>query len=341
MSEKAAVLFHGDCDGVISAGLYIRHFLVDFMPSKILLRYTHPWRLVQDLKSVAKEKGARILVLVDLALTGSVVDILKSMLKSGVSVVVVDHHASSSRYINPLREAGAEVVWAHVQSTPRVIAEKLVRNLNSYEAMLVKMADACEGGNVDDVHVKEVADKVKLVLATGSADERVIRLAVEAIVKGEEFWNKTEFSEQFVRGRWLLQVLIRRMEERAKVLCGWALVPFSAAESIMYAGLFGVASSEYAKKHGVSLVLVREERGKIVVTVRSSTGRALELCEKVVERYGEGFMGSYGGHKEAASMTLHGSMGLEAVLSVLEGIIERDFCIKASRNVMSPRETRP
>ena len=39
---EATVVFHGDCDGVIAAYLYIKRFLRDLYPNHVNLVVTHP-----------------------------------------------------------------------------------------------------------------------------------------------------------------------------------------------------------------------------------------------------------------------------------------------------------
>jgi single-stranded DNA-specific DHH superfamily exonuclease len=73
------------------------------------------------------------------------------------------------------------------------------------------------------------------------------------------------------------------------------------SESRLFAGLFGIASTELSKKLKKDIVMIRDEETKVVVTVRSSKGRALHYCKTLVETLGGG---KYGGHKEAASATL-------------------------------------
>ena len=105
--------------------------------------------------------------------------------------------------------------------------------------------------------------------------------------------------------------------EMVKNINGWDVVVFSAAESLIYAGLFGIAASEYVKKTRKPIVLIRDEGRKIVVTIRSSEGRALELCKELSKHIPDI---SYGGHREAASITIYG-MNLNDVVDKISVVL--------------------
>ena len=328
MTAKAIVLFHGDCDGVISAGLYIRHFLRDYFPNRIILRYTHPWRLHEDLTRTLKSIGGNvdIIVLLDLAVDTDTMNRIREIVKRNrnISIVIVDHHSSSASILNTGKdlEPQVKIYWQLMQSTPEVLASTLIKNLNEYEQTLIKVANVCEGGSSEDQHIRDIADKIKLVLAVEPSNESLFRSAVEAVVKGEDFWNSKEFSHRYSKAKWLLQTLLRRIEERVENICNWSLAVFTAAESIVYAGLFGIASSEYVKKSKNSLLLIREEEKKIVITIRSVDGKALEFCKHFAE-YGKELNVIYGGHREAASITIKSPKSLNEVVSLVKEFIRK------------------
>uniref|UniRef100_A0A7J2U108 DHH family phosphoesterase n=1 Tax=Ignisphaera aggregans TaxID=334771 RepID=A0A7J2U108_9CREN len=331
MVIKSVVLYHSDCDGVIAAGLYIRHFLLDYFPDKIMLKYSHPWRLHEDLDRVSKslKEGVEVVVLLDLAISLNTVELLKKLSKiKDLTIVVVDHHSSSAPIINALKELGSKVkvFWNQVQSTPEVLASSLIRNLNEYEQVLVKVANICEGGHANDELIRDVSDRIKLVLAVEPSNESLIRGSVEAIVKGVEFWNSKVFNEKYSKAKWLLQTLLKRIEERIEKMCDWGIAVFNAAESVIYAGLFGIASTEFIKKYKMSIVLIREEEKKFVVTVRSVNGKALEFCKALSNEYREELSAIYGGHKEAASLTIRTNRSLTELTQIVKELIQKRYC---------------
>ncbi len=331
MTARSIILYHGDCDGVISAGLYIRHFLLDYFPDKISLKYSHPWRLYEDLDKVVKslKEGVEVIVLLDLAISLNTVEMLKKLSAvKNLSIVIVDHHSSSAPIISMLKELEPKIkiFWNQVQSTPEVLASNLIRNLNEYEQALVKVANVCEGGYANDEHVRDIADKIKLVLAVEPSNEALIRGSVEAIVKGIDFWNSKEFNEKYSKAKWLLQTLLKRIEERIEKVCNWGIAVFNAAESVIYAGLFGIASTEYIKKYKIPILLIREEEKKFVVTVRSMDGKALEFCKAFTSEYREELNVIYGGHKEAASLTIKTSRTLPELAQIVKEFIQQRYC---------------
>jgi hypothetical protein len=223
-------------------------------------------------------------------------------------------------------EPKIKIFWNQVQSTPEILASNLIRNLNEYEQALVKVANVCEGGYADDEHVRDIADKIKLVLAVEPSNEALIRGSVEAIVRGIDFWNSKEFNEKYSKAKWLLQTLLKRIEERIEKVCNWGIAVFNAAESIIYAGLFGVASTEYIKKYKIPILLIREEEKKFVVTVRSMDGKALEFCKAFTSEYREELNAIYGGHKEAASLTIKTSRTLPELAQIVKEFIQKRYC---------------
>ncbi|MEM0026563.1 MAG: DHH family phosphoesterase [Ignisphaera sp.] len=331
MVIKAFVIYHGDCDGVISAGLYIRHFLLDYVPNNIMLKYSQPWRLQEDLNRCLKNlRNADTLVLLDLAIGTNIANKIKEIVGKNehINIVIIDHHSSSMIALKELQELEprVKVLWSKAQSTPEVLAHTIIRDLNGFEEVLVKVANVCEGGSANEPYIREIADKIKLVLAVEPTNEHLIKGAVEAIIKGVEFWNSKEFNEKYSKAKWLLQTLLKRIEEKIEHVCDWNIATFRAAESIIYAGLFGVASSEYIKKTKQPIVIVREEEEKIVITVRSLNEQALEFCKSFALTHGNNMSIIYGGHREAASMTIKTDKSLVEVIAIVKNFIKEKYC---------------
>jgi len=321
---KALVLFHGDCDGVISAGLYIRRFLMDYYPKNLVMRFSQPWRITRDLDSAIKGVGLENLeeiAILDLALNDELANYIEKVLNDK-KVVIVDHHASSFNIVDRLsRNNNVKIFWRHSLSTPAVLAN-IIKDLNPYETLLVEVANVCEGGEGCNELVRQIADRLKIALALDPTDSTTYYRTVARIVEGAEVWNDDDIEQRFRRGKWLLNILVKNLERRSIEVCGWRVVAFTAAQSLIYAGMFGIASSEYAKKYRKPIVVVRGEEGKIVITVRSPEGKALELCRVIAEKLGASF---YGGHREAASLTLYSVDNLDNVVEKLKKVIENAF----------------
>lgn len=327
--KKCIVLFHGDCDGAIAAGLYIRRFLTDMYPYQVVLRYSHPWRLRLDLKKSLLEYDLEMLVLVDLALSEEDIDVIAKGIEKGASVIIIDHHQSSEKVIEKLRKLNnVKIFWAVVQSTPQVLAQTILKSLNSYEQLLVNIANVCEGGNSDDVMVRTIADKIKLTLAVEPTNIDLILKSAEYVIKGEEFWNTPIFDEVYWKAKWLLSLLIKRITEKVKIICDWDIAVFKSPETLIFAGLFGIASSEYMKRMKRSIALIREEDDKIVVTIRSAKKRALDLCHAISNNIDDKIKSMFGGHKEAASLTIKKIYSLEEVEKIVEDIVKNYECAK-------------
>ncbi len=319
---KALVVFHGDCDGVISAGLFIRRFLMDYYPKNLVLRFTQPWRIVRDLESALRSVGidkVEEVVILDLALNEELYNFIKNFL-SDKRVTIVDHHASSSGIVNLFSNLpNVRIVWEHTISTPAVLT-KMIKNLNPYEETLINIANTCEGGEACSDLVRQAADRIKVALALDPTDSSIYYHTALKIVEGVEIWREPEIEQRYRRGKWLLNMLVKNLERRSVNICGWYVSAFTAPESLVYAGMFGIASSEFSKKHHKPVVLVRGEEGKIVVTIRSPDGKALELCKAIAKEMGASF---YGGHREAASLTLYTNEGLDTVIEKLKEVVRK------------------
>lgn len=325
--KKCVVLFHGDCDGVIAAGLYVRRFLRDMYPNQMTLRHSHPWRLKLDLKRVLRSRGLEMVVLVDLALSEEDVEVMVKSVKSGINMIIIDHHQSSEKAIEKLKSlSNVKILWSVVQSTPQVLAQTILRNLNNYEQLLIDIANVCEGGAPRDENVRIIADKVKLVLAVEPTNRELIRKSVEHVIRGEEFWNTLIFNEIYWKAKWLLNLLIRKISLRVKTICNWDIVSFTLPESLIFAGLFGIASSEYMKKAKRSVVIIREEEDKIVVTVRSTKKEALALCQAIANSIDSKAKSTFGGHREAASLTVRKIYSLDELRKIVEDVINGYGC---------------
>lgn len=326
--KKCAILFHGDCDGAIATGLYIRRFLRDMYPEQVALRYSHPWRLGIDLKkALSSSNEIEILVLVDLALSEEYVDLVSSIARKGISITIIDHHQSSEKALEKLRNVGnIKILWSVVQSTPQVLSQSILRNLNSYEQLLVNIANVCEGGNVEDENAKTIADKIKLVLAVEPTNIELIHKTVDCIVRGEEFWNTPIYNDTHWKAKWLLNLLLKKMSTKAKTICGWDVITFTSPESLIFAGLFGIASSEYMKKTKKSVIFIREEEDKLVITIRSIEKKALDLCQTIIGGVENKAKSIFGGHREAASLTVKKVYSVEKIEKIVESILKATRC---------------
>ncbi|MEM1600504.1 MAG: DHHA1 domain-containing protein [Sulfolobales archaeon] len=307
---KSAVVCHGDCDGVISAFLYIKHFLRDTYPSNTELIFTQPWRAHIDLKKVPKELGE--LVMLDIALSRDVVNEVLPLTRKA-RVIFIDHHISSEEFINDLIRVGAKVIWSKATSTPRLMNDSLKLITNPYEAMLIRVADICEGVEAQD-DVSKIADLIKLSIARDPGDTEFLNFLIKSMLRGSNIPSLEEVTKRATVAKWLLNKLLKLMRDRAMLVSDYLITTLTSSESRIYAGLLGIASTEFTKEMKKDVILIREEEGKVVVTVRSSKRNALTLCKLIAERLG----GRYGGHVEAASATLSGTALEKVQLGVLE-----------------------
>lgn len=311
---KSAVICHGDCDGVISSFLYIKHYLRDAYPSNVSIVFTQPWRAHVDLRKIPKE--SREVVMLDIALNNDVVNYLLGMIGPNVKMVVIDHHASSEAFIDKLSRAGVKVIWSKSTSTPRLIHEVLKPSINPYEAFLVKVADVCEGVEAPDDEVMRVADLIKLSIARDPSDKEFMNYLIKSMLAGHKIQALDEVIKRASIAKWLLNKLLKQLTSKSVVVGNYLVTTLTASESRIYAGLLGVASTELSRETKSDIILVREEEGKVVITVRSNKREALTICKLVAEKLN----GKYGGHPEAASATLSNKSLIEVQQAVLEVI---------------------
>lgn len=309
---KSAVICHGDCDGVISAFLYIKHFLRDAYPSKTELIFTQPWRAHLDIKKVPKEISE--LVMLDIALSKDIISTIIP-LASKAKIVVIDHHISSEEFVAELTRIGAKVIWSKATSTPKLMNETLKLNTNPYEAILIRVADVCEGVEAQD-ELSKMADLIKLSIARDPGDTEFLHFLIRSMLRGNNIISLEEVTKRAATAKWLLNKLLKLMRDRAILVGDYLITTLTSSESRIYAGLLGIASTEFTKEMKKDAILIREEEGKVVITIRSSRRNALTLCKVIAERLG----GKFGGHVEAASATLNNTPLEKAQLGVLEVI---------------------
>jgi len=313
---KTLVLSHGDCDGVISAALYVKHFLIDIYPSNVIIGFTQPWRASKEISRLCREDCEKI-ILLDIAIDKEVVSALIDHIMKGSSVLIIDHHMTTSPWINKLKELGVNIIWSRSTSTPRLMFEKLGLTPNTYEEALIDIADACEGSEPKDPDRKKLGDLLKLAISRDSSDMNFMRSLFELLLKGRELKDLEELKSKAKISRMLLDKLIEKILKEGENIGEFILLSLKPAESRIYAGLFGIASTEAGKKIKRDIVLIRDEDGKIVVTIRSFRGKALEVCRQIIAKTSGG---KYGGHSEAASATIN-KISLDKIVEIVRNVL--------------------
>ena len=327
MAKKHAILAHGDCDGVISAFLYVKHFMPDAYPSHISLGFTQPWRATAEVNSFRIDEFSS-LVLLDVAVDKELFSHLVNYVMSGVSVSVIDHHYTSSAWIEKLKRLGVRIIWDIAPSTPSLMVSKLSITLNPYEEILVKVADVCEGSECNDDYITQLSDKVKLSISIDPGDIEFMKEIVDVLMQGGSLESFKKLEIKYKKAKWLLNKLVDIASERAIDMGSTLISRFKEAETRIFAGLFGIAATEITRKFNKDSILVRKEEGKIVVTIRSPRGLALNYCKAITSRFG----GKYGGHREAASATLP-EVNLDEVIKSLTTIVDQVSKSEATRDM--------
>ena len=311
---RHGVVCHGDCDGVISAFIYIKHYMMDYYPGHIDMVFTQPWRAHIDARKLSSELGE--VVFLDLAISNELSDFILKLKKRAGRIVVVDHHMSSKEYVDMLSKNDVKVVWSKAPSTPHLIKDALNPFMNPYEDFLVEVADVCEGNETKNPEVANVADLIKLSIARDPGDLEYMRYLVNLMLNGKDLSNDQEVVRRAKVAKFLLRRLLKIMGERAIEISGAKVVALDLPESRIYAGLLGIAATEFSKMCRKDVILIRKEERKAVVTVRSVTDRAFRICKALAEA----LKGKFGGHAEAASTTLPNLPLNDAVRLVVEVI---------------------
>ncbi len=309
-------MFHGDCDGVIAAYLYIKKYLRDLYPSGLNLAVTHPWRAHADIRRVAT--GGDELVILDIALSDKLAEALEVASGRYKRIVLLDHHATSEALIHKLNPK-IRVVYSKASSTPRLLAQLMGTPLNPYEDALVEAADICEGrpphGGID-ASVLSLVDSIRMSVALNPGDLEFMKYLIDLMMKSKNPSQDPHVKARARRAKSLLGNLLRILSEDSLDAGGVKVTFLSLPLSRAFAGLIGVAATELSKAYRKSVILVREERDKIVVTVRSVERNALELSQAIADS----LKGVYGGHAEASSITV-GKKPLGEVISSIVDIV--------------------
>lgn len=314
------VVTHGDCDGIISAYLYIKHFMKDMWPSNITVIFTQPWRANLDLMREYRE-GIDEIVLLDLAISN---ELVREIIRIGGNlrkVTIVDHHVSSLEFVNQITNnlpKNVKVVCEKAQSCPRLIITSLKISPNPYEKLLVDVADVCEGGEASSTEVAKLADIIKLSIARDPGDYEFMNYLLTLLMRNRDVEHDDVVSKRYKTAKFTLSRLLKVMSENAishKNLV--KITTLSLPESRIFAGLLGVGATELARLYKSDVILVRSEENKVVVTVRTLNDKALKLCRDIA-KLGKG---RFGGHAEAASATLP-ELGLQEVTDLIVGVVD-------------------
>lgn len=314
---KASVVFHGDCDGVIAAYLYIKRFYRDLYPHGLNLVVTHPWRAHIDVGRLGA--SAEELVILDIALSDKLVDTLKSISTRCKKVAYVDHHETSGSLI-PKIEPYAKVIYAQVSSTPRLLTQLFGAPLNPYESALVEAADICEGrapAPNTDRSILEIVDSVRMSVAINPGDLDFMRYLIDLMIKARNIPQDPLVKLRTRRAKFLLNSLLKVLSEDSldvgRIKMTFLDLPMSRA----FAGIIGIAATELSKAYRKGVVLIREEQDKVVITVRSARKDALELSKQIADS----LRGVYGGHAEASSITIPREPVGNIVGKILSGVL--------------------
>ncbi len=310
---------HGDCDGIISAYLYIKHFMKDMWPSNISVIFTQPWRANLDFVREYRE-GIDEIVLLDLALSS---ELVKEIIRVGSNlrkVTIVDHHISSLEFINQITSnllKNSKVVCEKAQSCPRLMITSLKISPNPYEKLLVDVADVCEGGEASSTEVTKLADIIKLSIARDPGDYDFMNYLLTLLMRNRDIESDTIVSKRYKTAKFILSRLLKIMSENAISYRNVVKIStLSLPESRIFAGLLGVGTTELARMYKSDIILVRSEENKVVVTVRTLDDKALKLCRDIA-KLGKG---RFGGHAEAASATLP-ELSLQEVTDLIVGVV--------------------
>ncbi|MCD6324270.1 MAG: DHH family phosphoesterase, partial [Desulfurococcales archaeon] len=229
----------------------------------------------------------------------------------------IDHHKSSGDFIKELETIpNVKAIWRKAASCPRLMIETLKPSVNPYERFLIDVADICEGGESRNADVGKVADMIKLAIARDPGDLNFMTYLVRAMLEGKELSTDPEIVSRAKIAKFLLQRLLKLMSERSIEVRGTKIVSLNLPESRVYAGLLGIATTEFARITRKDVVLIRREEGKVVVTVRTLNDKAYRVCKALAERVS----GKFGGHAEAASATLP-DMELKDAVKVVSEVV--------------------
>ncbi len=309
------VVTHGDCDGIISAYLYIKHFMRDFWPSKILIIFTQPWRAHIDLRK--RPDGVDEVVLLDLALSKELNIVLTDVAGKVRRLTFIDHHISSLEFVNELRRIGSsKIICEKAQSCPRLISQALKISLNPYERLLIDVADICEGSEAQNPEAARLADIIKLSIARDPGDYAFMNHLINVFMNNKDVASDEITSHKYRVAKFLLSRLLKIMSERALTYGNFKIVSLSLPESRIFAGLLGIGTTEFARLSRNDVILIRREEDKVVITARTLSDKAFRVCKEIA-KLGKG---RFGGHAEAASATLPDMPVQDAVNLTIQAI---------------------
>ena len=314
--KDSGIVCHGDCDGIISAYLYVKHYLLDSWPNHIELVFTQPWRAHLDSRKIDRE--LREGVFLDLAISDELAKFIRELSTKAERLVIIDHHKSSAWLVRELSSIpNIKVVWRKATSCPKLMVEDLRLAVNPYEKFLVDVADICEGGEARNSAASKIADLIKLSIARDPGDINYLTYLVKVMLEGRELNTDPEITERARIAKFLLHRLLKLMGERSLEVGTMKVIMLSLPESRIYAGLLGIAATEFARLTHKDVALIRREEGKVVVTIRTLDDKAYRICEELAIRTG----GKFGGHAEAASATLQ-DMELDKAIKLVSEVIK-------------------
>lgn len=309
MDSRAAVVAHGDLDGLASAATLIAALRrVKGLRAELFI--AQPYNLCMKLAELAI-KPPHVLLITDLgvdeATWGSTRDALTRLVARGCRITWVDHHVSTSKLVPEFLVKGVSIFYTSSGSAStlaREIFAPLTENPEFF-IKLARMGEIADGVAVDD-ELAMVADRVAAALSAPSAKEPFKRMLVKMWVEEQRLIDDEVAikAEEFEK---LLARKITHVKERVVADLEKGLI--IDARDLRLSGLAGHIASRIAReKKKVTVIVFSPNEREAVATCRVPNTvefNALQELSSLVSKLG----GGGGGLSRAAAVRVPREMG--------------------------------
>lgn len=309
VDSRAAVVAHGDLDGLASAATLIAALRrVKGLRAELFI--AQPYNLYMKLAELAI-KPPHVLLITDLgvdeATWGSTRDALTRLVSRGCRITWVDHHVSTSKLVPEFLVNGVSIFYTSSGSASTLAREVFAPLTENPEFFikLARMGEIADGVTVDD-ELAVVADRVAAALSAPSAKEPFKRMLVKMWVEEQRLIDDEVAikAEEFEK---LLARKITHVKERVVADLEKGLI--IDARDLRLSGLAGHIASRIAReKKKVTVIVFSPNEREAVATCRVPNTvefNALQELSSLVSKLG----GGGGGLSRAAAVRVPREMG--------------------------------
>lgn len=321
LGHVAAVVAHGDLDGLASAAVIIAAFRKSKgIYPKLLI--AQPYVLHRTLLRLLSAPPRLVVITdvgVDEAVWPSVSRSLEDLVAKGVKILWIDHHIQTARVSLDLAELGVSLLYTSsgcASSIAREVFAPLTDDPSFY-AKLARLGEIADNVAVGDRELMFLADRLVAALSAPSSKEEFKAQLVRMWVEERKFVN----DEVAIKAEEFEKALALKLAEiKQRIVFEGERGLLVDARDIKLGGLAGHIASRLARERGkIAIVVFSPNEREVVATCRvppdAEFNAVVELAPIAADLGGGG-----GGLSRAAAVRVPSSSGEQLLKRLREAL---------------------